>query len=324
MTPAASLPLSPAREIEWCCHPGVEEITIEYLGVGGWLMRMGESVLLTAPFFSNPGFLDAGLGRIEADTVAIEQFLPPVEDAMAILVGHAHYDHLMDIPYILRRRAPTALLYGSRTAVNLLHGDPDLDPGRLFSVEEVAGTREGPGEWVYLRGGRVRFMALRSGHAPHFMGIHLYEGEAEEPAAELPNRAGEWVEGLPLAFLIDFLSAEGEVLYRVHYQDAASEPPLGFPPEDFDGIPVDLAILCPPGYQELSEYPEGILSATSPTHVLLGHWEDFFTSRTEPLRGVRGTDLKEFIMRTENALPPGASWGILEPGVTVRIPGMEG
>jgi hypothetical protein len=156
------------------------------------------------------------------------------------------------------------------------------------------------------------------------MGIHLYEGEAEEPAEELPNRAGEWVEGIPLAFLIDFLSAEGEVLYRVHYQDAASEPPLGFLPEDFDGIPVDLAILCPPGYQELSEYPEGILSATSPTHVLLGHWEDFFTSRTEPLRGVRGTDLKEFIMRTENALPPGASWGILEPGVTVRIPGMEG
>jgi L-ascorbate metabolism protein UlaG (beta-lactamase superfamily) len=147
MTPAASLPLSPAREIEWCCHPGVEEITIEYLGVGGWLMRMGESVLLTAPFFSNPGFLDAGLGRIEADSAAIERFLPPVNDAIAILVGHAHYDHLMDIPYILRRRAPTALLYGSRTAVNLLHGDPDLDPDRLISLEEGAGTHEGPGEW---------------------------------------------------------------------------------------------------------------------------------------------------------------------------------
>jgi len=324
MTPAASLPISPARDVEWCCHPGTEEITIEYLGVGGWLMRMGEAVFLTAPFFSNPGFLDVGLGRIEADTAAIERFLPPVEDAMAILVGHAHYDHLMDIPYILRRRAPAALLYGSRTAVNLLHGDPDLDPARLISVEERAGTREEPGDWVYLTDGRVRFMALRSGHAPHFMRIHLYEGEAEEPAEGLPNRAGGWVEGLPLAYLIDFLSPDGEVLYRVHYQDAASTPPLGFPPEAFDGIPVDLAILCPPGYQEVSDYPEGILSATSPSHILLGHWEDFFTPRSEPLRGVRGTDLNDFIRRMEGAIPPGTRWGILEPGRVVRISGREG
>lgn len=324
MAPAASLPISPHQGIDWCCHHGADEITIEYLGVGGWLMRMGATAFMTAPFFSNPGFLDVGLGRIEVDSVAIEQFLPPVEDVAAILVGHAHYDHLMDIPYILRRRAPDARLYGSRTAVNLLHGDPDLNPDRLISVEEGAGSHEESGEWVYLEDRRVRFMALQSGHAPHFLQIELYEGEVEEPADELPNRAGGWKRGLPLAYLIDFLSPQGEVLYRIHYQDAAAAPPLGFLPENFDGVPVDLAILCPPGYEEVSGYPGEILDALSPSKVLLGHWEDFFTSRTEPLRGVRGTDMNGFIERLEESLPQEAEWRILEPGSVIRIAGRGG
>jgi hypothetical protein len=314
------LPLSPPRPIEWCCHPGEEEITIQYLGVGGWLMRMGGTALLTAPFFSNPGFLEAGLWRIEADTVAIERYLPYVEDVSAILVGHAHYDHLMDVPYILRRRAPEAILYGSRTAVNILHGDPDLDPDRLVMVEGIAGSRETPGEWVYLERRRVRFMALRSDHAPHFLQIELYEGEVVEPAEVLPHSAAGWKRGLPLAYLIDFLSPEGEVLYRIHYQDSASAPPRGFPPESLDGIPTDLAILCPPGYQEVLGYPEEILEELSPRHVLLGHWEDFFTPRSEPLRGVRGTDFDRFIERMEAVLQEGTRWGIPEPGVVMTIP----
>lgn len=326
MTAVTSLPSPPLREATWCCNGGDTEISIEYLGVGGWLFRMGESALLTAPFYSNPGFFDTGLGRIESDTAAIERFLPPVEDVSAILVGHAHYDHLMDVPYILRRRAPAARLYGSMTAVNILRGDPGIDPVRLISVEESAGSREGgePGEWIDLEGGRIRILPLVSGHAPHFFGIELYEGEVDEPATELPARAGGWRKGVPLAWIIDFLSPEGEVIYRVHYQDAASEPPLGFPPESFDGIPVDLAILCPPGYQELSSYPEGVLAELAPRHILLGHWEDFFTPRSEPIRGVRGTDLSGFIERLEGAIPEGARWGMFVPGSVLRIPAPEG
>jgi len=317
-TALQSIPVSGTPEEDWCCAGGDEFIHVRYLGVGGWLFRMGDAALLTAPFYSNPGLLDVGVGRIEADTARIDAHLPEVGDVEAVLVGHAHYDHLMDVPYVLRAKAPSARMYGSRTAVNLLLGDPGIEAERLVSVEEGAGDHQTPGEWIHVAGGRIRFMALRSGHASHFLGIHLYQGQLEEPASELPTRAGGWVEGTPLAYLIDFLSEEGEVVFRVHYQDAASTPPAGFPPP-VDGIPVDLAILCPPGYEEVDGYPEGILLHLEPRNVLLGHWEDFFRPQSEPLRGVPGTDMETFVDRMEAVLPSTTAWRFPEPGSEVRF-----
>jgi hypothetical protein len=321
-TAARTLPVEAGPQELLCCTRGEETITLQYLGTGGWLFRMGDASLLTAPFFSNPGLVRVGLGELVPDTAAIDNQLPPVEDVPAILVGHAHYDHLMDVPYIARRRAPDARVYGSRTAVNLLQGDPELDSGRLVEVESLAGDHEAAGEWIPVGDGRIRFMPLRSGHAPHFMGIHLYRGEQDEPAPRLPETAWGWLEGQPLAYLIDFLDEGGDVAFRVHYQDAASEPPDGLPPPLEDGIPVDLVILCPPGYQELTHYPEGILERTRPTLALLGHWENFFRSATEePSRAVPGTDLEAFIQRMEASLPEEAQWRMPNPGTVLRIGG---
>jgi hypothetical protein len=321
-TSLSSLPTSGPVE-PWCCARGEESITLEYLGTGGWLMRMGDAAILTAPFFSNPRMLDVGLGRLEPDTALIAQYMPPAEDVDALLVGHAHYDHLMDVPYILRTFAPEARMYGSHTAVNLLLGDSTLVPDRLVSVEDRAGDAERPGAWHEVAGGRIRFMALRSGHAPHFLGIHLYQGQLDEPATELPSRAGGWLEGTPLAYLIDFLGPRGEVVYRIHYQDAASTPPEGFPPPlpALDGIPIDLAILCAPGYEEVENYPEGILARLEPRHVIVGHWEDFFHPRDESLRAVPGTDLVEFLQRMEAALPDRGRWSMPEPGTVIAVTG---
>ena len=319
-TSVGSLPLLPGPPAAVCCTRGEDPIQLQYLGVGGWLLRVGESALLTAPFFSNPGLLTVALGRpIRTDTVAVDRFLPPVDDVEVVLVGHAHYDHLMDVPYLLRSKAPRARVYGSRTAVNTLLADPGLDPERLVSVEDAAGDPATPGEWIYAPDGRIRFMALRSEHAPHFMGIHLYEGQRDAPPERLPERPGEWLEGTPLAFLIDVLTPSGEVAYRIHYQDAASEPPAGFPPHPGDGVPVDLAILCPPGSEEVTAYPEGILERLRPRAVLLGHWEDFFQQRSEPLRGVPGTDLDEFVLRVRAVLGEASFLGMLEPGDGVVI-----
>ncbi len=304
-----------------CCARGSEGITVQYLGVGGWLFRFEGDALLTAPFFSNPSLLDVGLGVIAPDTAAIDRFLPPVGDVSTLLVGHGHYDHLMDVPYILRRHAPEARLFGSTTAANLVSGDPAIAGDRLVPVDGMAGDHESPGEWIHLPGGRIRFMPLASRHAPHLFGIQLYRGEQEIPRAGLPETAGEWVDGPTLAYLIDFLGPEGEVVFRVHYQDAASEPPDGFPPLPGDGIPVDLAILCPPGFQQVERYPEGVLERTAPSLVFLGHWEDFFRSRAEALRPVPTLDLEVFLERMEPVLPEDARWVLPVPGAAFRVLG---
>jgi mRNA degradation ribonuclease J1/J2 len=69
--------------------------------VGGLLFRRGNDAIMTAPFYSNPNIFRVGLRRpIHSDTNLVERLLPDVSDVRAILVGHAHYDHLMDVPYI--------------------------------------------------------------------------------------------------------------------------------------------------------------------------------------------------------------------------------
>ena len=65
--------------------------------------------------------------------------------------------------------------------------------------------------------------------------------------------------------------------FRIHYQDAASEPRHGFPPlssEPERGI--DLAILCVAGFMEVSSYPEELIRKLQPRSLILGHWENLF------------------------------------------------
>ncbi len=298
--------------------PFPEEAAFTYLGAGGWLIRVGDVSLLTAPFFSNPGLVEVGIGRLATDTAAVDRFLPPVEDVPAILVGHAHYDHLMDVPYVARTKAPAARVYGSTTAVNLLRGDRELDPERLVGVTDAElGTHEAPGRWFETDDGRLRFMPLRSEHAPHLLGIRLFHGEEAAPRRTLPARATDWLDGPTLAWLIDFMGPDGEILLRVHYQDAASRPPLGFPPPD--GREVDVVILCVAGSEEARGYPEALLEVVEPQLALLGHWEDFFRPLSAPVRPVPGTDVGAFEERVADHLPSGGVLRRPAPGEEVRI-----
>jgi L-ascorbate metabolism protein UlaG (beta-lactamase superfamily) len=264
------------------------------------------------------------LGHIQSDPGKIDQFLPPVEDVEAILVGHAHYDHLMDIPYIAQKRAPKAQVFGSQTMKNILSAA--LPEGRLVALNSEAATFEKPGEWRYTAGKRIRFMAIRSEHAPHFFGIKLYSGEVFEKLDRLPKRAWGWKEGQTLAYLIDFMGEGGSIDFRIHYQDAASNPPLGFPPpfEPKDQKRVDVAIVCVPGFDQVKNYPEGIIQHIKPRFVILGHWEDFFRPRTEDpedLQVVPLTDPSVFIARMKKVLPSDANWAMPRPGSWLQLKG---
>lgn len=295
---------------------------LRYLGVGGWLVRWRGAALMTAPFYSNPGFLRVGLWTISADTARIDRRLPDVRDVSAILVGHSHYDHLMDVPWVARRRAPRAVLYGSETMVHTLAGFTSLkEEGRLVAVDREAGDDRTPGAWTEVAGGRIRFMALRSSHAPHFLGQAFYAGRRTEDIDWEPGLAPEWLEGRTLAFLIDLRDERGETVFRIYYQDAASQAPAGFlpplPPRDRHRV--DVAILCPASFDQVDRYPEAILENVRPRHVLLGHWEDFFRDPARSLRTVPFTDLQEFIDRLIPALPRDASWTLPEPGAEIRM-----
>ena len=318
-------PFDGTRPID-CRSPTDDSVEVTYLGTAGMVLRRGRDAIMTAPFFSNPNMFRVGLLPISPNVERIDAGLKGIAltDVKAILVGHAHYDHLMDALWVAKHKALEAHLYGSDTMVNIACSK--LPDDRLHSLEHCAGDWWDSGRWTPVIPGRVRVMALRSEHAPHIAGsITLFGGEVESRTCCTPWTAWGWKEGQTLAYLIDFLDgkdAEGNdrIALRIHVQDSASNPPYGFPPPAvLAEHPVDVSIPCVASFDQVSVYPEQLMRYLNPRHVVLTHWDNFFRSQAATLSAVPLLDTRAFAARLTASLPTGVQWHTPKPRQTVRF-----
>ncbi|HXB54093.1 MAG TPA: hypothetical protein VN461_04870 [Vicinamibacteria bacterium] len=170
-------------------NPDCKQATVEiqFLGVDGFLVRRGEDSFITGPMYSNPYLLEVGSQKIHTDTLLIDALLPDVTKVSAIFVGHSHYDHLMDVPYIADRYASNATIYGSATTKHILMGDRGVSssgakslydtPDRVQVVDPVAyrwtPAPQGSVQWTAVKNAsgqrtNMRFLAIESEHSPVF------------------------------------------------------------------------------------------------------------------------------------------------------------
>jgi L-ascorbate metabolism protein UlaG (beta-lactamase superfamily) len=301
--------------------PDKETIHIQYLGSGGDLIYRNGVGVLTAPIYSNPTTLRVGFGCIAPDTNRINQLVPKVPGVKvaAILVGHAHYDHLLDVPHIANRHTLDAAIYGNASVSRIMTA-ADHDLGKRTHVLDDELSREGqPGRWIYLADSTIRFMGIESDHGAHAMGIHVMQGEVREHLTRPPRSAWAWKEGQTIAYLIDFLGPDGKVEFRIHHQDATSHYPLGAPPEFVppDTHRLDVAIISVGSWFQLPDYPTALVQRHQPRLVILGHWDTFFRSPFKPPRPIPyATRLRKFVPFLKAHLPPDSDWLLPTPGAT--------
>ncbi len=317
-----------------------DSVDIVAMGVSGFLFvpwRDSTQLVMTPPSITNPTLWWTVFGNwlfgSSADTARIARRLRDLPAAgpdrlarvRAVLVGHGHYDHLMDLPY-LARSLPNATVYGSRSVVNTLNAVPAFGgavapASRLISVDSLAGvSAEKPGRSIAVSL-NVRIRAIAWEHAPNFGHHVIARGSVASLRSSLPRGLFGWKLGRVYAYAIDLLDSTGSVGSRIVVHDAGASPEvvrravavIGTMPPARSTV----LIITAANFDQAPSYPDILLASQTPQHVLLGHWEDFFRSpetAERVVRGIRGQRLIDIVQRYQ-----GDRWTALRAGATLRV-----
>ena len=253
-------------------QPDVVRIT--YLGVNGYRFETADHALLIDPYFSRVGFWSVAFNKpIASIRERVDEgynHFPAAADA--ILVTHAHFDHLLDVPDLMHRTG--ADLFSGPTAINLVQslGVPAKDckivkPGDVRTIGPWT-IRVFAAEHDRLFG-KVPFNKCRSDRpspqSSPSRGRETREAAGEGELEKRPVKVSDWCVGEPLAFVIE---AAGKRIYI----DSGGVP--GSPPDAAVGH-VDLAIFgvaLPDSRRRFAE----VVRQLQPRYTLPSHQDDFF------------------------------------------------
>ena len=256
-----------------------------WLGVAGIELTLGQEVLAIDPFFSRFPLRKVWFGHVSPDRELVAAKMPRCD---FVLVTHAHWDHLLDVPEVVRNTEALAL--GSANTCRLLS---------LLGVPGQRVRRIRAGEQLSLGGFGVRVLPNEHGTV---LGRTILDGPVRA-GLQPPLRARDYRSDFCFGFLVE---ADGCRLLRWG-SDLAERAPTA-----------DVLFI---GVHGPPESLKPLLEAVRPRLVVPIHWDDFFRPLSEPLRPilappqlavppVRRMDLERFRQTVEG----------LAPGVNVLVP----
>lgn len=231
------------------------EVRIVWFGVSTVAISDGEHGLMIDPFLSRPGIVDVALDRpLATDDPTVAHWLrrAGIGRLDAILAGHSHYDHVMDVA--VSHALTGGRVYGSPSTVNVAigHGVPRED-ARVLEPERP------------LQFGRFTVTMIPSAHAGATGGRPT--GEIRVPLPT-PAPASAYRQGGTYSILVEHPSG------RLLYHGSA-----GYLPGALRGYPADAVLLGVALIDDLPAYLAEVVDRTGATRVIPVHWDDF----TRPL-----------------------------------------
>jgi L-ascorbate metabolism protein UlaG (beta-lactamase superfamily) len=231
---ATPLPLPPELELRW-------------IGTAGFRFAYQGTVIWIDPYVTRLPLRDVVLRRVvPANELAIARV---VDRADAVLVGHTHFDHALDVPAIVARTGAAA--YGSRSLDNLmrLHG---------LSATVVAPHRD-------YEVGPFRFHFVPSVHSKLQLGLGIpYSGELTcdhlDHLTPQAYKCGQvWGIHIEVAGM------------RFYHQGSAD-----FLEDELRDKGVDVFLCGISGRRFTPKYVERIITALAPQMIVPTHYDDFF------------------------------------------------
>ena len=217
-------------------------LTFRWLGVAGVELRVGTQVLVLDPFFTRPSLAQLLL-PLNSDSALAAEKLPACN---TLLVTHSHYDHLMDVPQVLRHTG--AVAYGSANTCQLL---------RLLGVPEVQIQQIQVGDKLSL--GAFSMQVIQGQHSPiPFAGI--FNGSLPR-GLQPPLRVQDYRMDVCLGYHITAMGARLLI--------CAAEPQ-----------PADVLFAVS---QESTNYYQKLFNGVQPRTLIPIHWDNFTRPLSKPL-----------------------------------------
>jgi L-ascorbate metabolism protein UlaG (beta-lactamase superfamily) len=228
---------------------GATSVRVSWLGTAGFRLHVDDFTILVDPYVTRASMARCALGPLHPDTPRIVQ---TIERADAILVGHTHFDHLLDVPVIAR--LTDAHVYGSTSAERLCVAQ-GVPRERFHTAESGRETTFEIGP-ACVRFVPSRHSGLMAGRVPFPGEIEACDGSA--------MRIERYRHGQVFAIEIEVGSRK-----LVHLGSA-------YVPGDAPRFEADLLMLCAAGWRTSRDYPERAARVWSPRAVVLSHWDNFF------------------------------------------------
>lgn len=230
-------------------------LVLEWLGTAGFRLEMDGTTLLIDPFVTRRS-LGATLTSpaVHADAELVARLLPAAD---AVLVGHCHFDHAIDVPELARRGDR---VIGSTAVRDLLalHGLADraelADPSRPVEVGPFT----------------IRFVPSR--HSKLLLGLAVpsdgeFTCDSLDSLSSSSYRCGQ-VYGI-------HIEVAGHTIYHLGSADLVED--------EYDLGPVDLLLCCIAGRSMTRDFEQRMLSTFRPATLVPHHLDDFFRPLDEPL-----------------------------------------
>ncbi|MFY9399377.1 MAG: MBL fold metallo-hydrolase [Desulfomonilia bacterium] len=256
-------------------------LEVRWLGCAGLELNINNRVVLIDPYLSRPGLFQILFGRLRSSPGIIRSYMEKLAGKVsAVICGHTHFDHALDIPEIARTLSCRVI--GSRSLKTLLDISGVSCPTVVCSGNETITLEEG-----------IQVQMIPSGHGRVLLGRTPFPGEMD-PSWKPPLRAGQYRLGTMFMPKI----ATGDVTL-VHAGSA------NFVESEISGHKCDVLFMCVPGWKLIPEYTTRLVGILDPEVVIPFHFDNFTRPlpRSGDIRPIPFIDLKGFVERVHRYSP---------------------
>ena len=228
-------------------------VSFQYFGTATLLFSFGDSRVLTDGFFSRPGRLRVLFGKIRPQIKTIKTCLSRanLSHLDAVLVGHSHYDHVLDAPIVAA--LTNAQLVGSSSTAQIARGS-GLPAHQISQIQ--------PG--ISVPYGKFLVTYIPSRHSMP----NLYPGEIATPF-QSPAYTSAYREGGCYSILLQVTTHN----ILIHGSAGFIRGALANTPAET--IFLAIASLSRLSQRAMEEYFSETILSTRAKHVYPIHWDDF-------------------------------------------------